>query len=207
MYTCNRKWLREQCDMIYSSWDIECDGLKLVIMGHYSVTDVIYGHFGQFFAFLPHYWPQKLKLGKNIKKSWRYYPFTNLYHKWRSYDVWFLRYKAQQTVFLSFWTIFLPFHPQTAQKKSKFWKNERNAQIYHHFTRPQHMRCAIAHAHLYTCLNIRDVQKKHAFLIKKASTCEADHKSKTKRSYKKIMCLFFISLVQWWKLYVFTFIT
>ena len=34
----------------------------------------------------------------NIEKStWRYYHFTHLYHKWQSYDVWFLRYKARQT--------------------------------------------------------------------------------------------------------------
>ena len=31
-----------------------------------------------------------------IVKNWRYYPFTSVYHKWRSYDAWFLRYKAQQ---------------------------------------------------------------------------------------------------------------
>ena len=33
-----------------------------------------------------------------------------MYHKWRSYDAWFLRYKAQQS-FLSFWAIFCPFNP------------------------------------------------------------------------------------------------
>ena len=31
-----------------------------------------------------------------MKKPWRY-PFTYVYHKWRSYDLWFLRYKAQQS--------------------------------------------------------------------------------------------------------------
>ena len=30
-------------------------------------------------------------------KPWRYYHFTNVYHKWQSYDVWLLRYGAQQT--------------------------------------------------------------------------------------------------------------
>ena len=60
----------------------------------WSVADLIWCHFGPFFAFLPNYWPQKLKFGKNIKHQWRYYPFKHVYHKWRSCDVWSLRYKG-----------------------------------------------------------------------------------------------------------------
>ena len=161
-------------DMIYSSWDIECDGLKLVIMGHFlpfytlwSEADWIFYHFGPFSPFypppplttqkikilkkwkkasrdtiiqytwcvpkimiiwcmLPEIWSVthnflsfwailfpfvslktlKIEIWKNIKKTWRYYPFTHVYHKWRSYDVSFLKYKAWERVFLSFWTIF-----------------------------------------------------------------------------------------------------
>ena len=65
--------------MRYSSWDMEWDKIC---------------HFRPFFAILPHYWPQKLNFGKNVKNTWRYYPFTHVYHKSRSYDVWFLRYKV-----------------------------------------------------------------------------------------------------------------
>ena len=65
----------------------------------WSMTDIIFYHFGPFFALLPHYQPQNLKFQKNDKSAWRYYPFTLLYHKWRSYDVQFLRYKVRQTVF------------------------------------------------------------------------------------------------------------
>ena len=132
----------------------------------WSATD-IFCHFRSFFALLPHYWPRKLKLGKNVKhtsrysplhmcainqdhmmhgswnikckgqsflsfwaifclltllttqkikilkkwkKPWRYYHFTLVYHKWKSYDLWFLRYGAWQN-FLSFWAIFLSFYP------------------------------------------------------------------------------------------------
>ena len=60
----------------------------------WSATGIIFCNFGPFFALVPHYWPQKLTFGKNVKKAWRYYPFTNAYHKYRSYDIWFLRYKA-----------------------------------------------------------------------------------------------------------------
>ena len=49
-----------------------------------------------------------LKLKKNTS---RYYHFTHLHHKWQSYDVWFLRYGAQQTEFFVILDYFLPFHP------------------------------------------------------------------------------------------------
>ena len=55
---------------------------------------------------------QKIKILKKWKKAWRYYHFTQVYHKWQSYDVWFLRYEAWLTKFLlSFWTAFCPFTP------------------------------------------------------------------------------------------------
>ena len=47
----------------------------------------------------------KIKIWK-CKKTWICYTFTNVYHKWRSYDVELLRYQAQWTRFLSFWAIF-----------------------------------------------------------------------------------------------------
>ena len=59
------------------------------------------------------------------KKPWRYYHFTHVYHKWQSYDVWFLRYWAQQTAnFLSFLGHFCTFTPPTTQKIKilKKWK-------------------------------------------------------------------------------------
>ena len=75
----------------------------------WSKTDIIFCHFRPFFVLLPHYWHRKLNFGKNVKNTRRYYPFTHVYHKSRSYDVWFLRYKVQRTEFLSFWAIFCPF--------------------------------------------------------------------------------------------------
>ena len=63
--------------------------------------------------------------------------------------------------------------------------------------------------------NIRDVQKKaHLVWFKtlqgvqqiahlKQQCFLSSTFYKTQRSYKKFMCLFFISLVQWWKLHVF----
>ena len=68
----------------------------------WSATDIIFCHFGSFFALLHHYWPQKLKVGKNLRSTSRYYTFTLVHHKWRSYDVWFLRYEARQNFFCHF---------------------------------------------------------------------------------------------------------
>ena len=44
-----------------------------------------------FSPFTP-YGPRKSKLWRNETNSWRYYHFANVYHKWQSYDIWFLRY-------------------------------------------------------------------------------------------------------------------
>ena len=57
MCTKNHNYMR------YGSWDTEWDRQ-------------IFCHFGPFFAILPHYWSWKLKFGKNVKNTWKYYPFT-----------------------------------------------------------------------------------------------------------------------------------
>ena len=56
---------------------------------------------------------------KNWKnKTWRYYHFTYVYHKWQSYDVWLLRYGVWQTEFLSFWTIFCLSPPKNLKNQN-----------------------------------------------------------------------------------------
>ena len=44
-----------------------------------------------------------------------------MYHKWKSYDVWFLRYRVWQTEFFVILDHFLPFYPP---KKLKNWNFE-----------------------------------------------------------------------------------
>ena len=44
-------------------------------------------------------WTQEIKILKKWKKQLKIYHFTNVYHKWWSYDVWILRYGVQQTEF------------------------------------------------------------------------------------------------------------
>ena len=80
-------------------------------------------HYGPFFALLPPYGPRKSKFWKNEKKNtWKYYHFTNVYHKRQLYDVWFLRYGVQQTEFFVIMDHFLPFYPPMDLENQNFGK-------------------------------------------------------------------------------------
>ena len=59
----------------------------------WSATDKIFCHFEPFFAALPQQ-PKKSKFWENERETLRFYHFKQVCHKWQSYDVWFLRYKA-----------------------------------------------------------------------------------------------------------------
>ena len=65
--------------MMHGSWDKRCNRQEI---------------FGRFFALLP--LPLTIQNMKILKK-WIYYHFTHVFQKWRSYDVWFLRYGVLQT--------------------------------------------------------------------------------------------------------------
>ena len=85
----------------------------------WSVTDITFCHLRPFFVLLPHYWPQKLKFGKKFKNTWRYYPFTHVYHKSKSHHVCFLRYKVQRTELFVILGHFLPFdHPNNPKNQN-----------------------------------------------------------------------------------------
>ena len=113
---------------MYDSWNTKCDGQNVF---------VIWDHF------LPFYLPNNLtnqNFEKNEKTTLRYYHFTHVYHKWHSYDVWFLKYREWQTEFFVFLNHFLPFYPSNNPKKSKFWKNlkKKDTWRYYHFTQVYH---------------------------------------------------------------------
>ena len=78
-YTCVPKFL-----IWYTVLDIECDRLKLAIMGHY----------------LPFYTPSsKPKKSKEKNNCWRYHHFTQVYQKPHSYEVCFLRHNETDKQF------------------------------------------------------------------------------------------------------------
>ena len=59
------------------------------------------------------------------KKSWRSCHFTHVYHKWQSYDVWFLRHWAWWTEFFVILDHFLPFYPLKNLKNQNFKKMKK----------------------------------------------------------------------------------
>ena len=70
---------------------------------------------GYFLSFYPSNNPENQIL-KKWKKFLEILSFTQVYHKWQSYDIWLLRYQLQQTDFLSSLVMFCPFTPLTAPK-------------------------------------------------------------------------------------------
>ena len=136
---------------MYDFWEMECDRQNIL-----SLWTI--------FGLLSSLQPRKSKFWKHQNNAWRYYHFTHLYHKWQSYHVWFLKYKAWQTGFFVILDCFLPFYLPNNLKNQNFAKNERNryyhfTHVYHKcwsFTPPPHpcsllhMMCAIARAHTST---------------------------------------------------------
>ena len=98
-------------DMIYSSWDIEQNILKLVILGH-------------FLPFYPLKTP-KIKILKSENICWRYPHFTHVHQKSQSCDVSFLRYGVRQTEFFVIMDHFLPFYPPMDPENQNFEKMKK----------------------------------------------------------------------------------
>ena len=77
--------------MMYYSWDMEC-----YRQNFFSFWTL----FCPFSPPSPTLTTQRIKILKNWKKTLlRYHHFTQVHHKWQSYDIWFLRYQLQQTDF------------------------------------------------------------------------------------------------------------
>ena len=91
------------------------------------INDRIFCHFGPFFSNFTPLTTRKIKILKKWKKkyTWRNYHFTHVYHTWKSYDVWFLRYGVQWTESFVILDHFLPFYPNNNPKKETFWRNEK----------------------------------------------------------------------------------
>ena len=123
---------------IYKSWDIKQNILKLVILGHflpfYPPKKWKFWKMSSFYTCVPKItitWCMVPDLGKflikNEKNTWGYYSFIHTcVPKWRSNDIWFLKYKVQQTDIFAilghfFFALSAPWHPE----KSKFYHWEK----------------------------------------------------------------------------------
>ena len=110
--------------MMYCFWDMKSDR-------HF------FCHSRLFFAFffLP-LTTGKIKILKKWKNYLTYYHFAYVHHKWKSYDVWFLRLERNRQNSSSFWTIFCPFTPLTTQKIKIFKKRKKCQEIWFYTSIP-----------------------------------------------------------------------
>ena len=96
---CNKK----HGHMMYAYSDMECDRHNFL-------------SFQAIFCSFTSLQTPKIKTWKKCKNTWRYYAFTHVYHKSRSYDAWFLRYSVQRTEFFVIFGHFYPLTLLTTQK-------------------------------------------------------------------------------------------
>ena len=101
--------------------------LWLKIISHRRILDFIICHLLlKFCCFITEYCYQMiLKITifkkKKKKKCLEKLPFyIHVYHKWRSYDVWFRRYGAKQTEFFVILDHFFPFYPHMDLENQNF---------------------------------------------------------------------------------------
>ena len=91
-----------------------------------SVTDTIFGHFGPFLILLPPNNPKNENFEKMKKKKTPKDIITlHMFHKWKLYDVWFLRYEVWLTQFFFILDRFLPFYPTNNSKNQNFEKMKK----------------------------------------------------------------------------------
>ena len=84
-------------------------------------TELFY-HCGPFLPFYPTNNSQNQNFQKVNKNTWRYYYFTHMYHKWQSYDEWFLRCGVPRTKCFVILDCFLLFYPPNNSENSNFEK-------------------------------------------------------------------------------------
>ena len=96
----------------YGSWNIRCERQIFVVLD-YFLSFQIPGN------------PENHNF-KTEKNTSRYYHFTNVYHKWQSYDVWFLRYGVQQTEFFVILNCYFLFYPLNNPKNQNFEKIKKS---------------------------------------------------------------------------------
>ena len=85
-------WRCHHFTHVYQKWKPWC-----MIPEIWRATERNFPHFWTIFCLFT---PSNNVENQNFekwKKAWRYYCFTQVYHKWKSYDVWIIRYEEWQT--------------------------------------------------------------------------------------------------------------
>ena len=110
--------------MMYGSWDSEWDRQKILSLW------VIFCTFTS---------PLMIWNIKILKKKWKKLPgdiillYIDVYHKWRPYDIWFLKCKVRETEIFRILGQFLPLQPLDNLENENF-NIEKNIWRYYHFT-------------------------------------------------------------------------
>ena len=123
---------KNQNHMIYSSWDTEWDSKDFLLFWFI---------FCLFNKPTPPLMILKIKiLEKNEKNAGDIILlYIYMYHKWRSYVIWFLKYKVWQTEMFIILGHFMPFQPFDNLENQNF-KVEKNTWSYYYFIRLHHKR-------------------------------------------------------------------
>ena len=101
----------------------------------WSTRDINFCQFGHFFCSFTPLLTEKIKILKKLKNTGDII-ILHVYHKWQSYDVWYLRYGMRRTNFFDSWGGILCSFTSLATRKIKIlkkWK-KKNAWRYHPFT-------------------------------------------------------------------------
>ena len=106
---------------VYDSCDMEHDREFFLILGHLLLFYTPLALTTQRIKILKK-WKKKKK--KKKKNAWRYQHLTQVYHKWQSYHIWFLRYGVHQTEFFCYLGPFFPLLPPWQAEKWKFQKKK-----------------------------------------------------------------------------------
>ena len=101
--------------IMYESWDMEHDRQNF-----FSFWTI----FCPFTPSPPNN-PENQNFEKMKKKRCGYHHFTQVYNKWQSYDIWFLRYEVHQTGFFFHLAPFFALLPPYQPEKWKCQKNEK----------------------------------------------------------------------------------
>ena len=109
-----KKWKKLLEILSFYTWVPQTKIIWLWFLRYRAQQTQFFLIFGPFFAlspppFLLPLTTQRIKTLTKWKKHWRYHHFTQVYNKWQSYDIWFLRYEVQQTEFFVILGHFLLF--------------------------------------------------------------------------------------------------
>ena len=94
-----------------------------------SVMDRIFVILDHFLTFCTSDNVKNQNFEKNEKNTWRYYHFTHVYHKWESYDIWFLRYVVWRTEFFVILDRFSSFYLPNNPENQNFEKLKRKTHL------------------------------------------------------------------------------